>query len=77
MGNCGKMCDCNVIHCDCVNRAKSEMLDEEVLLFMADFYKALSDSTRIKIVSLLDGGELCVCDISVLLNMTKDRKSVV
>ena len=71
MGKSDKICDCNIIHGDFVEKAKSEMLDEEVLLFMADFYKALSDSTRIKIVSLLDGGELCVCDISVLLNLTK------
>ena len=75
MGRSDKVCDCNIIHGDIVEKAKKEMPDEELLLFMADFYKALSDSTRIKIISLLDGGELCVCDISSVLNMTKSTVS--
>lgn len=70
-----KVCDCNVIHNEKVDNAKKEMLEEVTLLFMADFYKALSDSTRIKIINLLHSGEMCVCDISVVLNMTKSAIS--
>ena len=51
------------------------MLDEETLLLISDLYKALSDSTRIKIINLLEKNELCVCDISVILNMTKSAVS--
>ncbi len=69
------MCDCNTIHADHVSSAKSRMLDDETLLDMADFFKALSDSTRIKIINALDDGELCVCDISSILNMTKSAVS--
>lgn len=68
-------CDCEIIHQDKVNDAKKTMLDEESLLEMADFYKALSDSTRIKIINLLEKNELCVCDISSLINMTKSAVS--
>lgn len=68
-------CDCNIIHQDCVKKAKADLLDEEILLCMADFYKALSDSTRIKIINLLCGHELCVCDISSILNLTKSTVS--
>ncbi|MBR4002490.1 MAG: winged helix-turn-helix transcriptional regulator [Clostridia bacterium] len=68
-------CDCDVIHQEKVEKAKQQMLDEEKLLLIADFYKALSDSTRIKIVNLLENNELCVCDISVILNMTKSAVS--
>ena len=68
-------CDCEVIHHSLVAKAREEMLDEEKLLLIADFYKALSDSTRIKIVNLLENNELCVCDISVILNMTKSAVS--
>ena len=68
-------CDCDVIHKEKVEDAKQKMLDEEKLLLIADFYKALSDSTRIKIVNLLENNELCVCDISVILNMTKSAVS--
>lgn len=64
-------CDCDVIHQDVVEKVKSEMLDDDSLINMADFFKALSDSTRIKIINALYISEMCVCDISVLLNMTK------
>lgn len=75
MGKRELICDCDIIHKDLVENAKNELLDDEVLLEMADFYKAMSDSTRIKILNVLDGRELCVCDISVLLNMTKSAIS--
>ena len=68
-------CDCDVIHQDVVEKVKSEMLDDDCLINMADFYKALSDSTRIKIINALYISEMCVCDISVLLNMTKSAIS--
>lgn len=69
------MCDCNTIHDDHVEKAKSEMLSDEILIDISDFYKALADSTRIKIINALDKNELCVCDISALLNMTKSAVS--
>ncbi len=68
-------CDCDVIHLDLVNKAKKSILEEDKLLLIADFYKALSDSTRIKIINLLSNNELCVCDIAVILNMTKSAVS--
>jgi ArsR family transcriptional regulator len=63
------------VHEDIVSSIKNQMQNEELLLNIADFYKALSDSTRIRIIDLLDKSELCVCDISVLLNMTKSAVS--
>lgn len=68
-------CDCEIIHQDVVDKVKKRILDEEILLLMADFYKALSDSTRMKIIDVLYEGEMCVCDISVLINMTKSAIS--
>ena len=75
MGKNELICDCDVIHENLVEAAKSKLLDDEKLLQIADFYKALSDSTRIKIINLLEKSELCVCDISVILNMTKSAVS--
>ncbi len=68
-------CDCDVIHKEKVAKAKKNMLDDDKLLLISDFYKALSDSTRIKIINLLEKNELCVCDISSILNMTKSAVS--
>ena len=76
MGKCKCInCDCDSIHKEMVDTVKQKMFDDDILLSMSDFYKALSDSTRIKIVSALYDHELCVCDISYLLNMTKSAVS--
>ena len=68
-------CDCDVLHHEAVGEVKRKMESDEILFEIADFYKALSDSTRIKIVCALNLRELCVCDISHLLNMTKSAIS--
>ena len=75
MGKYEAVCDCEIIHKEKVETAKKSILDEEKLLLISDFYKALSDSTRIKIINLLEKNELCVCDISNILNMTKSAVS--
>ncbi len=68
-------CDCDVIHTDTVEKVKTKMLSDETLMDISDFYKAFSDSTRLKIINALNICEMCVCDISVLLNMTKSAIS--
>ncbi len=68
-------CDCDVIHEDLVDKAKKGMIDDELLISVADFFKVISDSTRVKILNLLEAGELCVCDIAYILNMTKSAVS--
>jgi len=68
-------CDCDVIHADVVDKVKKKMPDEEELYNLSDFFKVLGDSTRVKIMWALDESEMCVCDIAVLLNMTKSAIS--
>ena len=70
-----KICDCEIIHKDKVEKALSEMLEDSVLDDMVKFFKVFADSTRIKILNLLDNNKLCVCDISASLNMTKSAIS--
>lgn len=38
-------------------------------------FKALSDETRIRILSLMKNGEVCVCDIAETLKMTQPNIS--
>ena len=40
-----------------------------------NFYKALSDETRLKILKILEQGELCVCDIVAALDMIQPNIS--
>ena len=42
---------------------------------MCDFFKALSDPTRMKIVLTISSGEICVNDIAAKINMTKSAVS--
>ncbi|WP_286947205.1 ArsR/SmtB family transcription factor [Acetobacterium sp. UBA5834] len=69
------VCDCSVIHSDIVEIVKSKMPEESQLYDLADFFKVLGDSTRVKILWVLDSNEMCVCDLAVLLNMTKSAIS--
>lgn len=68
-------CDCEVIHADVVEKVKKKMPDENELYDLSDFFKVLGDSTRAKIIWALDESEMCVCDLAVLLNMTKSAIS--
>jgi len=68
-------CDCDVIHSDIVAKVKEKMPEDAELYDLADFFKVLGDSTRTKIMWALDEGELCVCDLAFLLNMTKSAIS--
>jgi ArsR family transcriptional regulator, arsenate/arsenite/antimonite-responsive transcriptional repressor len=42
---------------------------------MVRVFKALSEETRLRIIKLLEGGELCVCDIVAALDMTQPKVS--
>lgn len=42
---------------------------------IANRLKALSDPTRLRIVRLLDHGELCVCDVMAALDLPQSRVS--
>jgi len=68
-------CDCDVIHAEVVEDVKQKMPEEQILFELADFFKVLGDSTRVKIMWALDKNEMCVCDLAVLLNMTKSAIS--
>lgn len=69
------VCDCDVIHADVVEEVSCHMPGDEILYDLADFFKVFGDSTRIKILWALDRHEMCVCDLAVLLNMTKSAIS--
>jgi ArsR family transcriptional regulator len=69
------MCDCDVIHEETVKRVRKRMPKEEDFYDLADLYKMFADSTRVRILWALSREEMCVCDIAVLLGMTKSAIS--
>ena len=69
------VCDCAVIHEKVVKRVRKAMPKDEEFYELADLYKMFSDSTRVRILWALFCEEMCVCDIAVLLGMTKSAIS--
>lgn len=57
-------------HGDAVERACMKMPNIYMLNGMADFFRMFSDSTRIRILWALEDGEMQVCCIAELLDMS-------
>ena len=75
MENKSESCSCNVIHKEVVENVKNKLPKEETLYDLAELFKVFGDSTRIKIICSLFESEMCVCDLSVLLNITQSAIS--
>ncbi len=69
------ICDCNVIHQDVVDKTQKSMPEEDTFNKLAEFFKILGDTTRVKILFALDKNEMCVCDIANVLGMSKSSIS--
>ncbi|MBS9775507.1 MAG: winged helix-turn-helix transcriptional regulator [Fusobacterium sp.] len=68
-------CDCDVIDKEIIDKIQPQMLDEKTFKNLAAFFKVIGNDTRVKILWLLDKNDMCVCDIAVLLDMTKSAVS--
>lgn len=68
-------CDCFAVHGDTVKMVVDEMPPDDDVQALSRFFKVLGDPTRMRILWALDRSEMCVCDITVALNMTKSAVS--
>lgn len=62
-------------HAANVKAAKEQMLTEREFLFLAELFKALGDYTRVRILYALSIGELCVCALAEVLDMSQSAIS--
>lgn len=69
------VCATPAIHEDVVAAVRQQLEPDDVLLDMADMFKAFSDPTRLKIVNALLHSEMCVCDLTALLELTQPAVS--
>ena len=69
------VCDCDVIHEDIVRQVRSNMPENRDFYNLANLYKMFADGTRVKILYALSCNPMCVCDLAVLLKMTKSAVS--
>ena len=70
-----EVCECQIVHQETIDYAREKMPDEELLYDLAELFKVFGDTTRVKILCALFEAEMCVCDISTLLNMTQSSIS--
>jgi DNA-binding transcriptional ArsR family regulator len=68
-------CQETVIHEDAVQQASQRLIDGLTATRLAQIFGALSDPTRLRLVSALSEGELCVCDLAAVLGMTQSAVS--
>lgn len=69
------ICNCDVIHEDIVNDVKSKMQPKDDYIQLASLFKLFRDGTRVQILHALEQSEMCVCDLAVLLGVTKSAIS--
>lgn len=53
-----------------IKEIAAEMPSYGQLTELADFFKVMADPTRLRILWALDMGEICVCELAELLDMT-------
>ena len=69
------VCQVVLINSANVDRAAQKMPDDSVLTWMAETLRLLGDPTRLRILHALTTTELCVCDLSVLIETTSSAIS--
>ncbi len=68
---------CDVFHLDPakVTALKRQLLSEASVGALAETFKLLGDTTRVRILDALSRSELCVCDIAGLLGLSESAVS--
>lgn len=58
-----------------VDRVRAQLVDDNTAARLAELFKALGDSTRVRIISALSTTELCVCELAATLDMSQSAIS--
>jgi ArsR family transcriptional regulator, lead/cadmium/zinc/bismuth-responsive transcriptional repressor len=69
------LCKPSLVHLDNVRQVQPEVLETEKAQQMAEFFSALSDPHRLKLLSALAQRELCVCDLAAAVKMGESAVS--
>lgn len=69
------LCGCGIIHEEGVERALDTAPEAGTVLGLAELFKVFADPTRLRILSALSSGELCVCDLVAVLGASQSAVS--
>ncbi|SNR62239.1 transcriptional regulator, ArsR family [Humidesulfovibrio mexicanus] len=70
-----EQCEDVCVHQDRVARVRSSFLDDATADGLAELFSLLGDRTRVRILHALSLGELCVCDLAAVLNVSASAVS--
>ena len=68
-------CGVLIIHQEKVDEARNTQLKVHDIILLSELFKVLGDPTRLRIIQALSSLELCVCDISAVLDMNQSAVS--
>ncbi|WP_019504410.1 helix-turn-helix transcriptional regulator [Pleurocapsa sp. PCC 7319] len=68
-------CDSYLVHLEQVRQVQSEIVTTEKAQQMAQFFGAMADPHRLKLLSALAQAELCVCDLAAVVKMSESAVS--
>nr|MBC7245234.1 winged helix-turn-helix transcriptional regulator [Chloroflexota bacterium] len=68
-------CEIEYTDAEGVRRAQAQLVDEGTAAQLANFFQTLSDPTRVRIISALATGELCVYDLAATLGISQSAIS--
>lgn len=68
-------CDYMHAHPELIGSIADSMPNDDTLIDLSELFRVFGDSTRIKILTALSKGEMCVCDISKVVGMTDSAVS--
>ena len=69
------LCQVRVIHAERLATARKSALAPEELVRLSTLYKALGDPTRLQLLLGLRDGEMCVCDLAALAEVSESAIS--
>lgn len=68
-------CQTKFVHRNTIQAVRDAVPGDAELNELADFFRIFGDSTRIKILCALTVSEMCVCDLSELLEVSQSAMS--
>ena len=71
----GETCGVRVVHLEQVERARAGAIAERELERLGLTFKVLGDTTRLKIITALRQGEMCVCDLAAFVDLSESAVS--
>jgi len=69
------VCTDDIVHEQTLQHVRTNMLNDQIVNELAEFFRLFGDATRLRILYALSLSEMCVCDISEFLDMSQSAVS--